>query len=238
MTEQLPPAPSADQLPEPDGSEVIELTPGSTWTRLYFHAGRHLTRWDRYRHQAIPAPSRFDPFGAPGVDGVAYAATGVGEGGSVEVTRPLDQGERSALATCVAEAAQDTKTLDRLDQRSFAVAELTRPLRVLGLSSDWASRAGAGTDLSTAARRETCAWAVTIATRWPGLDGVAYIAATRPAGRALALWSPRSSKAVTTSALLLLRTLDDPVLRGPLSWAAYTTGVRLLAPHRSEPGPR
>jgi len=43
---------------------------------------------------------------------------------------------------------------------------------------------------------------------------------------------------VTTSALLLLRTLDDPVLRGPLSWVAYTTGVRLLPTRRSGPGPQ
>jgi len=228
VTERLAAAPAPDHLPTPDGDELIELRPGSTWARVYFHAGRYPTRWDRFRHEAIAAPGRFDPFGAPGADGVAYAATTLGERVPAEPAPPLDDGDRSALATCVAEAAQGMATLDRLDQRSLAVAELTRPLRVLDVSSDWATRAGAGTHLSTSARRETCAWAVSIATRWPDLDGVAYIAATRPAGRALALWSPSAATAVTTSTLLLLRTLDDPVLRGPLSWAAHTTGIQLL----------
>ena len=228
MTERLPPAPDPDDLLEPFAGEIVELKPGDTWARLYFHTGRHPTRWDRFRHVDIPVPSRFDAFRAPSVDGVAYAAVPTPTGGPFEVTEPLAPGESSALATSVLEAAQDTRVLDRLDQRSFAVAELTRPLRVLDLTSDWSARAGAGSHLSTAPRRETARWAVAIATRWPDLDGVAYLAATRPAGRALALWSPAAAPAITTSTLLLLRTLDDPVLRGALAWAAHTTGVRLL----------
>lgn len=228
MTQRLPPAPASHELPTPLDGEVVELPPGALWARLYFHTGRHPTRWDRFRHVDIPAPSRFDAFAAPAVDGVAYAAVPTPAGGPFDVTRPLATGDSSALATAVLEAAQDTRVLDRLDQRSFAVAELTRPLRVLDLSSDWAARAGAGSHLSTAPRRETSRWATTIATRWPELHGVAYTAATRPAGRALALWSPAATTAVTTSQLLLLRTLDDPVLRGALAWAAHTTGVRLL----------
>lgn len=228
MTERLPPAPDPDALPAPLAGEIVELQSGDCWARLYFHTGRHPTRWDRFRHVDIPVPSRFDAFGAPSVDGVAYAAVPTKAGGSFEVTEPLGPGDSSALATRILEATQDTRVLDRLDQRSFAVAELTRPLRLLDLTSDWSARAGAGSHLSTAPRRETSRWAVAIATRWPDLHGVAYRAATRPAGRALALWSPAAAAAVTTSALLLLRTLDDPVLRGALAWASHTTGVRLL----------
>ena len=228
MTERLPPAPDPDDLPDPHTDEIVELQPGAVWARLYFHSGRHPTRWDRFRHVDIPVPSRFDAFGASSVDGVAYAAVPTLSGGPFEVTEPLAPGASSALATSVIEAAQDTRVLDRLDQRSSAVAELTRPLRVLDLASDWSARANAGSHLSTAPRRETARWAVAIATRWPDLHGVAYLAATRPAGRALALWSPAAAPAVTSSTLVLLRTLDDPVLRGALAWAAHTTGVRLL----------
>ncbi len=228
MTERLPPAPASDELPTPLDGELVELAAGALWARLYFHTGRHPARWDRFRHVDVPAPSRFDAFGAPTVDGVAYAAVPTLAGGPFDVIGPLGTGDSSALATSVLEAVQDTRVLDRLDQRSFAVAELTRPLRVLDLASDWAARAGAGSHLSTAPRRETARWAAAIATRWPELHGVAYIAATRPAGRAVALWSPAATEPVTTSKLLLLRTLDDPALRGALAWAAHTTGVQLL----------
>jgi len=228
VTQQLPPAPAPHELPTPLDGEIVELEAGALWARLYFHTGRHPTRWDRFRHVDIPAPSRFDAFGAPKVDGVAYAAVPTRAGGPFEVTGPLAAGDSSALATSGLEAAQDTRVLDRIDQRSFAVAELTRPLRVLDLASDWAARTGAGSHLSTAPRRETARWATAIASRWPELHGVAYTAATRPAGRAIALWSPAATASVITSKLLLLRTLDDPVLRGALAWAAHTTGVRLL----------
>ena len=228
MTERLLPAPDPHDLPTPLDGEIVELPPGALWARLYFHTGRHPTRWDRFRHVDIPTPSRFDAFRAPAVDGVAYATVPTPAGGPFDVTEPLRPGDSSALATSVLEAAQDTRMLDRLDQRSFAVAELTQPLRVLDLASDWAARAGAGSHLSTAPRRETARWATAIAARWPELHGVAYPAATRPAGRAIALWYPAAAAAVTTSKLLLLRTLDDPVLRGALAWAAHTTGVRLL----------
>ncbi len=229
MTERLPPAPAPQDLPERDDGEVITLPAGGVWARLYLHAGRHPIRWDRFRSSPLPSPGRFDAFGAPDVGGVAYAAIPFGEGGPGQTVHPVRPGDASALATCVAEAAQDTRTLDRLDQRSFAVAELTQPLRLLDLPSDWSTRAGAGAHLSTAPRRETSRWAVSIASRWADVDGVAYVAATRPAGRAIALWSPRARDAVGSSRLLLLRTLDDPALRGALSWAAHVTGVQLLA---------
>ena len=48
-----------------------------------------------------------------------------------------------------------------------------------------------------------------------------------PLGGPVALWSPRCAVEVTTSTLLL-RTLDDPVIREALVWAAHLTGTTLL----------
>lgn len=190
---------------------------------------------------SLPNPSRLDAFGAIDVNGVLYAAMPHGTATKDEAAGPLtaagtaagtQAGGRSVLATCVAEAAQTTGALDRLWQRTFAVAQVATPMQVLDVSSDWATRAGAGTHLSTGVRRQTSAWATAIATRWPDLHGVAYIAATRPSGRALALWSPRCVPHVASAVLLLRRTLDDPVLSGALAWAAHVTGTTLL----TEPG--
>lgn len=227
MTQQLPEPPAPEDLPEPTTTQIVTVGTGEVWTRMYWHAGRFPTRWDRFRHVAVPTPRRFDAFGAPGVDGVAYGAVPHGPGRQEDI---------SALATCMAETAQGTGVLDRLDRRTFVIAELAAPLRLLDVSSDWATRAGVGTHLSTGPHRVTSRWAWAIATRWPDLHGVAYIAATRPAGRAVALWSPRCAVEVTTSTLLMLRTLDDAVIRDALVWAAHLTGTTLLPVGRGPAG--
>lgn len=224
MTERLPPPPAATELPEPVADELLELPAGTHWARLFFHAGRHPQRWDDFRRVALPAnPGRFDAFGASDVDGVAYLA----------LAQPADRlphhGEASALATCVAEHAQPHQVLDRLDERTFAVAVLTEPMTLLDVSSDWATRARAGSHLSTAPKALTSQWAQAIATRWPDLHGVAYRSSVRPAGRAVAAWAPRATHVIHSSQLVQHRRLDDPVLRdGALSWAARVTGTLLL----------
>lgn len=227
MSQRLTEPPEPEGLPEPTASEIVTIDAGEVWARLYWHAGRFPTRWDRFRHVALPTPRRFDAFGAPGVDGVAYGAVPHGPGPPEDI---------SALATCMAEIAQATGTLDRLDQRTFAVVELPAPIRLLDVSSDWATRAGAGTHLSTGPHRVTSGWARAIATRWPDLHGVASIGATRPAGRVVALWSPRCAVQVATSTLLVVRTLDDPVIREALVWAAHLTGTTLLPPRLTRHG--
>lgn len=62
-----------------------------------------------------------------------------------------------------------------------------QPARVAG--AHWAVRAGAGTHLTTGPTALTSRWGEAIATRWPDLGGAAYIASTRPARRAVAVWA-------------------------------------------------
>lgn len=224
MSERLPPAPPPGELPPFRDDELIELGPGDSWGRVFRHAGRYPSGWDDFRTVPLAKPGRFDAFAAPNVDGVAYIAIPAAADDAT-IRAP---GDRSVLATSIAEIAQDQRALGELDQRTFVVAELIQRLVLLDVSSDWATRAGAGAHLSTAPRMLTSHWGEAIATNWPELAGVAYIASTRPAGRAVAAWAPRAAAAITSSLVRLHRRLDDPVLKEPLSWAADVTGTALL----------
>lgn len=223
MIERLAPPPPVEELPEPTADELLELPAGVSWARLFFHAERCPRRWDDFRDVALPAnPGRFDAFGASHVEGVAYLAL------AHQAEPPHARGEASALATCVAEHVQAHRVLDRLDERTFAIATLTEPMILLDVSSDWATRTRAGAHLSTAPKAMTSRWAQAIATRWPDLHGVGYRSSVRPAGRAVAVWAPRATSALESSQLVLHRRLDDAVLSGALSWAARVTGTTLL----------
>ena len=226
MSEQLPAAPDPESLPEIRTNELLRLDAGASWARIFFHAGDHPTTWDGFRRIALAAPGRFDVFNA-GVGGVLYAAVPYPHrcplaGGGL---RPLGPGDASTVATCLAEGCQRLGVLDRPQQRSLVIADLTEPLTLLDVSSDWAARAGAGVHLSSAPKARTSGWATAIAQRWPDLAGVAYISSTRPAGRAVALWAPRAATAVSSSRVRLHRGLTDPLLHPTLAWAADQVGV-------------
>lgn len=72
-----------------------------------------------------------------------------------------------------------------------------------------------------------------------------YASRRRAVFRAAALWAPAET-AISSSLLAFHRTLDDPVLTVPLTWAAHSNGVVLrgcLGPrtgadqrHRRTPG--
>lgn len=230
MTQRLPAAPTSEQLPdrrpadaEDDGDDLI-LPEGSLVVRIYTHAGRQPKPWYGFRNTPIRKPGRFDAFDAPGVDGVCYLAIP-----DFDKKRARSAaGDASAVATCLAETAQDKRVLDRLDERSLVIAQLTRPLTLLDVSSDWGTRARAGTHLSTAPKQLTSQWGVSIAQRWPDLHGITWISSVRPSGRALVLWSPRAQAELTTAEPQLHRALDDPYIRPVLTWAAHLTGTVLV----------
>lgn len=132
------------------------------------------------------------------------------------------------LATALAEVAPPTRVqavLDQLGRRTFAIGRLTQDLTLLDLTGSWATRSGVGAHISTA-HAESSAWAASIATRRPDLPGVICASSRRAVFRAAALWTPAEA-AVSNSVLAFHRTLDDPVVTVPLSWAAYTNGVVL-----------
>ena len=197
------------------------------WARIFFHTGAHPLTWDGFRRTPLAKPGRFDAFGATGVDGVLYAAIAQPRPAAESAPSAPGDLDASAVATCLAEACQPLGVLDRAAQRTLVIAELTEPLVVLDVSSDWAARAGAGVHLSAAPKAVTSRWAVAIAERWRDLDGVAAISSVRPAGRALALWAPRAQRAVASSRVRLHRGLSDPLLHPTLSWAAQQVDVVL-----------
>lgn len=229
MSEELPDPPVPGSLPEIRANELLRLEAGASWARIYFHAGDHPTTWDGFRRVPLAAPGRFDAFDAGGVDGVLYAAVPHPYPSSLTgaVVRTRAPGDASAVATCLAEMSQPLGVLDRSEQRSLVIAELTETLTLLDVSSDWAARAGAGVHLSSAPKARTSAWARAIAQRWSDLDGIAYISSMRPAGRAVALWAPRASTAVSSSRVRLHRGLTDPLLHPALAWAADQVGLAI-----------
>ena len=229
MTQQLPAAPAPADLPKRRvadasyGGDDRTLPAGSRVALVHNHAGRWPRQWWQFRETPIPNPGRFDAFDADGVDGVSYLAIP----GFDEEREAVAAGETSAVATCLAETTQGKRVLDRRDERSLLIARLTRPVIVLDVSSDWATRAGAGTHLSTAPRQLTSRWATAIAQRWPDLHGITWISSVRPPGRALVLWSPRASDALATAKPHLHRALDDPYIEPVLAQAAHVTGITL-----------
>ena len=227
MSERLASPPAPGDLPEPREGERLTLEAGQVWARIFFHAGARPTTFDGFRRTPLAQPGRFDAFGADGVDGVLHGAIAHPRPAAGTDTTALGAFDPSAVATCLAEACQPLGVLDRAAQRTLVIAELTEPLVVLDVSSDWAARAGAGAGLSAAPRALTSRWAAAIAQRWGDLDGVAAISSVRPAGRALALWAPRAQRAVASSRVRLHRGLDDPLLHPALSWAAAQVDVVL-----------
>lgn len=228
MSEELPPAPPPDDLPDLQQADLAIVPSGTLWARIYHHVGRHPVAWDEPRTRSMAKPGRFDPFDPADPPGAAPQSV-------MYVALPdpphpdrLPAPMAGVLYTVVAEVGQangpTTPTLDRLTQWSLVIARLDQQLELLDLDSDWSMRAHAGSHLSTAPRVETSAWAFSIATRWPELAGVTYRPSTRPPGRAAALWRP-ASDVVAPSSVELVRELSDPSLRPALESVAVEIGV-------------
>ncbi len=79
------------------------------------------------------------------------------------------------LVTCVAEVFQGSRLVDRVAaDRCLAGFRLTRSVRLLDLTRDWPTRAGASQALASGPRPRAQAWARTIYEAYPGIDGIWY----------------------------------------------------------------
>lgn len=123
--------------------------------RIYPRGGRHPRAWNGFRF-AGPVPSaRFDPHVEGERRGVLYGAR--------------------LLATCVAEAFQGTRVVDRsADDRCLAGFRVVRPVRLLDLTGDWPTRAGASQAIASGPRGRAQAWARAIYEAYPAVDGLWY----------------------------------------------------------------
>lgn len=152
MSAKNPRTPPAPLTGRSDDFHTI-VTP--LW-RIHRVAGRHSAQWDDLREYGPLPVMRWDPHPMP---------MGTHPGAGVSYASPY-------LDTAVAEAFQGTRVITLSGERALVGWIPDRPLRLLGLTGDWAIRNGASASLP-AARRSTCrAWARTIHESWPDLDGL------------------------------------------------------------------
>jgi hypothetical protein len=140
--------------------------------RIYPRGGRFPTAWGAFRFTGPLASARFDHHepGRPGKHrDVLYGAT--------------------ALGTCVAEVFQATRVVDRFaDDRCLAAFRLERPVRLLDLTGDWPTRAGASQAIASGPRSPAQAWARAVFAAYPKIEGLWYPSSMRGGRPALVLF--------------------------------------------------
>ena len=182
---------------------------GVLW-RIHRTVGEHVLAWNRLRSHGPLATMRWEPHPERRGDhreGVLYAATDLG--------------------TAAAEVFQATRLIDTISGMPHATAwQPTRPLRLLDLTKAWALRNGAAAALGAAPRSTCRAWARSIATTWPNLDGL-WVTSTMTGHHSVVLWNPAGDS--FPSAPQFSRPLADPTLRAILSRiAAKDLNYRIL----------
>ena len=79
------------------------------------------------------------------------------------------------MATCVAEVFQSTRVIDRAaDDRCLTGFRTTRAVRLLDLTGEWPTRAGASQAIASGPRTRAQAWARAIYEAYPTFEGVCY----------------------------------------------------------------
>lgn len=131
------------------------LRSGSLLARIYAREGRYPGRWNDFRHAGPLASARFDHHVPDERRGVLYGA--------------------ASMATCIAEVFQGTRIVDRAgDGRCFTAFRTTRSVRLLDMTGDWPTRAGASQAIASGPRSRAQAWARVIYEAYPSLEGAWY----------------------------------------------------------------
>jgi RES domain len=213
---KLPWPPSADRLRDLlHDDDVVAVAPLTALARVYRSGGRHPATWDEFRTVGPAAAARFDTH-PPTPDGSLAEAPGHGV---------LYAG--LTLRTCVAEAFQLARVIDRHTDRPWLVVwRPARALRLLDLAGTWPTRAGTSQAISSGRRDRSRAWAREIRAAYPDLDGLWYRSSMDAGRPAVCLWAPaRDAMPARPWAHL---PLDAPALALPLARAARDVGYRLL----------
>lgn len=128
-----------------------------------------------------------------------------------------------SLATCVAEQFQDSRVVDRVaGDRCLAAFRVTRAVRLLDITGDWPTRAGASQALASGPRVRAQAWARAVYEAYPSLEGIWYPSSMHGGHPAIALFDRAES------ALPAIPDLDVP-LSHPGLLPDLTRAARSLA---------
>ena len=132
---------------------------------------------------------------------------------------------RDATAA-IAEAFQDTRTIDRRRQEPWLAAfELVIDLAALDLTRLWPTRAGASQAIATGRRVTAQAWSRAIYRSYPDVAALAYRSSMAGSSINLALYE-RAAAAIANSPVIHLP-LTHPGLALPLARAASKLGYGL-----------
>lgn len=211
--------PPARPLPPLRSADTTRVGTAEHIWRIYRQRGGHPNDWNRFRFYGPLATGRFDPHLPPPTiqdRGALYGS----------VRRPPRTGA-PALHACLAEAFQDTRTIDSRDRDPWIVAFApTAPLTLLDLASGWTTRVGGHQSLASGPRDVAREWARAIYDDYPHLDGIHYPAANYGPGHNLVLFD--RAQALMPANPRFHRPLADPGLRPILDHAADLLGYALV----------
>jgi hypothetical protein len=130
--------------------------------------------------------------------------------------------------TCLAEAFQQTRRIDRAFQAPWlAVFETVSPLSVLDLTGDFATRMGASMAIHSGSRERARGWARDLYEAFEIIQGIQYASSMNGGAAALALNERALEVALFRPHPLFHRALADDVMLDPLKHAARTLGYAL-----------
>ncbi len=210
------------KFPNPPGADALaRLTPvvrtfppGSRVARVYYTRSRHSLSWGEFRHFG-PLNSRWDHHVPDST------------GAPVRQDRSIYYAAADAK-TCLAEFFQHARRIDRAAQSPWLVVfELARPLELLDLTGDFATRIGASMEIHSGSRARARRWACDLYEAFPDLDGILYASSMNGGEPALALTDRAEKRAVLPEHPLLHRALADDALIDSLKDAADRLGYGL-----------
>jgi RES domain-containing protein len=193
---------------------ITTLGAGTALARIYFSRGEHPQVWNQFRYFG-PLNSRWDHHrpnarGNPETQsrGVYYAA-------------------RDAK-TCLAEAFQATRRIDRAFQAPWLVVfETLARLKLLDLTGDFATRMGASMAIHSGSRGRARGWARDLYDAYPEIQGILYAASMHGGRHAIALNERALKHPLFPEHPLLHRALADDAMLDILKHAAVHLGYPL-----------
>lgn len=181
--------------------DVVALPRTTRLVRVFAAGGRHRQRWNSFRYTGPLPHARFDPHPLSGSFGKDHGVLYFG----------------LSVRTSIAEVFQSTSIVDRSTRRPHLVVfRPRRTLCLLDLCGLWPTRAGASQEISSGAKIMTQAWARSIRSAHPELDGLWYRSSMDSGDPAICLWDPPAGAALPAAPEVLLP-LDYPGLDLPLA---------------------
>lgn len=202
------PPPPADQLRyQPE--RLHHLDSESVLWRVHRTSGDHVVPWNQLRHWGPSPTMRFDPHEPPPrmqVRGVSSTAL--------------------TVPTALAEVFQQRRVINTRRGAPYLTAWAPAcALTLLDLTGIWPIQAGASHVINTGRRDHCRAWARTIHTAWPALDGL-WHHSSMTGGEAVTLFTHAGDSFPARPMLSL--PLDHPGLRAHLLDAATALGYRVV----------